>query len=118
MTTFRKRAKRSKLVFAQAMRKRPTPAEAALWAVLYEGRKHGGRKWRQQVIVLGWIVDFYCPSLKLVVAVDGGVHDSPEAYAYDAMRTAAIESRCGFRVWRFSNEEVLRDPAAIAARLA
>jgi very-short-patch-repair endonuclease len=53
-----------------------------------------------------YIVDFYCASAKLVIELDGEVHDTVEAQAYDAVRTETLESR-GLRVLRFWNDLVL-----------
>ena len=93
------------------MRAHPTPAEAALWPELRALKVHGV-KWRRQAIILGFIVDFFCPRLKLVIEVDGSAHDGREAY--DLERTEALERRAGVKVLRFLNDEVLADPAAVA----
>ncbi len=53
-----------------------------------------------------YIVDFYCASAKLVIELDGEVHDTVAAQIYDALRTETLKSR-GLRVLRFSNEMVL-----------
>jgi very-short-patch-repair endonuclease len=66
-------ASAEKLAFAGSMRASPTAAEAALWAALRR-RKLGRYKFRRQHVIAGYIVDFYCAELRLVVEVDGGVH--------------------------------------------
>jgi len=72
--------------FARHMRKHPTRSEALLWAQLRRGKL--GVRFRRQHPMLGFIVDFYCASARLVVEVDGGVHDSYEARRRDAARDA------------------------------
>ena len=74
---------RSKLVSkelsdrARQMRKDHTRAEAAAWELLRD-RRTLGLKFRRQVPIDRYIVDFYCPEIRLIVEVDGGVHDQPE----------------------------------------
>jgi very-short-patch-repair endonuclease len=90
---------------ARAIRKRPTEAEARLWAGLRELRL-AGYKFRRQEPIGGYVCDFVCFSRKLIVEVDGSQH--AENVIADSQRTAWLESQ-GFRVLRFWNDEVLRD---------
>ena len=105
------RAKAKKRARARVLRRAPTPAEARVWALL---RRQGfaGMRWRRQVGVQGFIVDFYCPKHGLVLEIDGSVHDTPEAQRRDAHRTSVIESK-GLRVIRLTNTQTL-DPTTIA----
>ena len=97
---------------AREMRKEPTPAEKVLWTAL-RGRALGFR-FRRQHPVGRFVLDFYCPIHKLVVEVDGEVHDSqPER---DEERTAVIEAH-GYRVVRFHNEEVLENLPSVLERI-
>ena len=92
----------SLLAYARSMRRSPTPAERRLWQGL---RKHhvGGPKFRRQVPLGPYIADFYCPSARLVVEVDGVSHiDAPG----DAARDAGM-ARQGIRVIRIANRDVL-----------
>ncbi|HEY9766381.1 MAG TPA: DUF559 domain-containing protein, partial [Chroococcales cyanobacterium] len=59
---------------AREFRKEPTPSESLLWEALRKGRLDG-RRFRQQQPIGHFIVDFYCPSEKLVVEVDGPIHE-------------------------------------------
>jgi very-short-patch-repair endonuclease len=86
---------------AQRLRRRPTDAESNLWYHLRAGRLQGW-KWRRQHPVPPYIVHFYSHALRLVVEIDGGQHGD----FVDAARTAALE-RCGLRVLRFWNHQVL-----------
>ncbi len=62
-----------------------------------------------------FVLDFYCPALKLVVEVDGEVHDAQRER--DAERTHALEAY-GYRVLRVRNEDVLRDLPGVVNRIA
>lgn len=86
-------------------RQKSTPAEAKLWSCL-RNRQLGGYKFRRQHPAVGYVLDFYCPSAKLAVEVDGGVHLHPERSEYDRQRTLDLES-LGIKVIRFWNSEVL-----------
>jgi very-short-patch-repair endonuclease len=85
------------------MRSLDTDAEARLWRAL-RAHRLGGWKWRRQVPKGPYIVDFLCDQGGLVVEVDGGQHS--EQADYDARRSAYL-ARCGLRVLRFWNAEVL-----------
>ncbi|HYW11976.1 MAG TPA: endonuclease domain-containing protein [Longimicrobium sp.] len=99
---------------AQAMRREPTAAEAALWGALQK-KQVAGLKFRRQHPVGRFVLDFYCASLRLVVEVDGGIHDAQQDR--DAARTEALETH-GYRVLRFRNEEVLRNLDDVVRRIA
>ncbi|MGN6849485.1 MAG: endonuclease domain-containing protein [Sphingomicrobium sp.] len=88
---------------SRALRKNATDAERKLWSVL-RSRQHNGFKFRKQVEIDGYVVDFLCPAMRLIIEVDGGQH-SPER---DARRTTYLESQ-GFRVIRFWNNDVLQN---------
>jgi very-short-patch-repair endonuclease len=90
---------------AREKRHAPTPAENHLWQRL---RRHqiAGLQFRRQHSIDRFIVDFYCPAVKLVVEVDGDIHQYTQVE--DAMRQEFLEST-GLRVLRFSNEQVLSD---------
>lgn len=103
-TPYRKYCAPRKFVYAARMRRKPTKAEAELWRSIKCGC--AGFKFRNQSVILGWIVDFYCPAAGLVIEVDGGIHNKYREY--DRHRTEVLE-RIGLRVIRFTNEEVLDD---------
>jgi very-short-patch-repair endonuclease len=69
------------------------------------GRRLAGLKFRRQCLVAGFIVDFYCAELRLVLEIDGAAHERPERREYDRQRTATIE-RSGLRVLRIGNADV------------
>ncbi|MEQ1678726.1 MAG: DUF559 domain-containing protein, partial [Chitinophagaceae bacterium] len=86
-------------------RSNPTEAEKLLWKWL-KGRKIGGYKFRRQHIIGSYIADFVCLPEKLIIEVDGLIHQVPENQINDAERTAAL-NRLGFDVIRFTNDQVL-----------
>ena len=96
---------------AHTMRQAPTDSEARLWRALRSSQL--GVAFRRQVPLLGFIVDFYAPSVRLVVEVDGGYH--ARRVTADARRDRKLE-RAGYRVVRIQAALILRDlPAAVLA---
>lgn len=98
---------------AKEFRKNPTEVEKMLWHSL-RGKQVGGFKFRRQHPVGGYVVDFACLPLKLIVEVDGGVHDKRKEE--DAMRTEWLEGQ-GYRVIRFKNKQVLRNLDNVLAEI-
>lgn len=99
---------------ARAMRREPTVAEQLLWGALQK-KQVAGLKFRRQHPVGRFVLDFYCPSIKLVVEVEGDIHDSqPEQ---DAARTTVVETY-GYRAMRFRNDEVMHDLPGVVSRIA
>jgi very-short-patch-repair endonuclease len=100
---------------AQSLRRQMTIAEKVLWKML-RGNKVRGLYFRRQHPIDCFIADFYCHKAKLVVEVDGTVHDSLEAKEYDENRTAFME-KLGLKVLRFSNGDVLRNPNLVISEI-
>lgn len=92
---------------AYTMRQNPTPAEDALWAQLRR-RQIGAFHFRRQHPIDRFIVDFYCAKARLVIEVDGNVHDQPGYDEHDSQRQAHLES-LGLRVLRFTNDDVMTE---------
>ena len=90
-----------------------TGAEATLWAQLRANRLDGLRFRRQQVIE-GFIVDFYCDILRLIIEVDGPIHDVQ--FEADREREDALTGR-NPRVLRFTNDEVMHDLPGVLAQI-
>ncbi|SFG66658.1 Very-short-patch-repair endonuclease [Prevotella sp. KH2C16] len=88
----------------QQLRKEATPAERILWRHLQK-RQVEGLKFRRQHGISLYVLDFYCPEIKLCIEADGAVHDTPEAREHDLERTRLLESN-GIKVIRFRNEEI------------
>ncbi len=103
-------------VAARSLRRALTPAERALWRALRRRQWHG-LYFRRQYPVGPFILDFCCPAHKLVVELDGAVHDSVEQAARDAARTEQLQAH-GYSVIRFRNEEVLYELPLVLTRIA
>jgi len=88
---------------ARALRKRATKAERILWHRLRGSQL--GVKFRRQVPLEGYIVDFVCFEKKVIVELDGSQHAAPAHRRRDTQRDAILE-RLGFRVLRFWNHEI------------
>lgn len=86
------------------LRNNLTPAEASLWKLL-QGSKLGGRKFRRQHSVGNYILDFYCPSEKIAVELDGAGHYTEEGIKKDELRTKFL-NEVGIKVLRFENKLV------------
>lgn len=89
---------------AKEFRKRITIPEKLLWEKLRDNHILGF-KFRRQHPIMIFVVDFYCHKAKLVIEVDGPIHNLRDNIEYDAGRTYELEE-LGLRVIRFSNEEV------------
>ena len=89
------------------LRNNPTKAESFLWRALKKSQLEG-RKFRRQQSIENYIVDFYCPKEKLIVELDGKVHENAINNNYDFKRTERLEE-LGLKVIRFSNEEVFEN---------
>ena len=92
---------------ARTFRKNMTPAERKLWQAL-RGKKLNGIKFRRQVPVENFIVDFCSFSPKVVIEVDGDTHYGKEAMKKDRERDKRLKE-LGFRVFRFTNREILEN---------
>ncbi|NJK38225.1 MAG: endonuclease domain-containing protein, partial [Oscillatoriales cyanobacterium SM2_3_0] len=90
---------------AREFRKEPTPSENILWQAL-RGRKLEGRKFKRQQPIGAFIVDFFCSAERLIVEVDGIVHESQQEA--DQQRQELLES-LGLRVVRVASELVETD---------
>ncbi|WP_053972474.1 endonuclease domain-containing protein [Mangrovimonas sp. ST2L15] len=88
----------------QDLRNHLTPAEAFLWTHL-KSKKLKGRKFNRQHSIGNYIVDFYCASEKLIIELDGEVHNNPIAEEYDKHRTEYL-NQLGYQVLRFENKMV------------
>jgi len=91
------------------MRHQPTEAERTLWRLL-RNRRFASFKFRRQVPIAPYIVDFLCFSARLIVEVDGSQHAQSGG---DVTRDAFLRSQ-GFRLLRIWNHDILARPAAVA----
>ncbi|HET9430248.1 MAG TPA: vitamin B12 dependent-methionine synthase activation domain-containing protein, partial [Chitinophagaceae bacterium] len=91
--------------FAEQNRAKPTQAEVVLWE-LVKTKKLSGYKFRRQHIIGAFIADLVCLDKKLIVEIDGLIHQLPENIVADEIRTNWLTDR-GFKVLRVTNEQVL-----------
>jgi very-short-patch-repair endonuclease len=99
---------------ARALRRRATDEEHLLWR-----RVRGRRldfKFRRQVPLCGYIVDFVCFEKKVVVELDGRHHAEPEHRAADRVRDATLQE-AGFRVLRFRNRQIRESLDAVCEHI-
>jgi len=88
---------------ARELRQNQTTAESTLWRAL---RNRNLRyKFRRQYPIDCFIVDFYCPDVKLCIEIDGGTHYEAGQAGYDTARTTFLEQHCR-KVIRFTNDDV------------
>jgi very-short-patch-repair endonuclease len=92
-----------------------TEAVGILWKYL-RNSKLNGLKFRRQHPVDIFIADFYCHQKKLIIELDGSIHDIFEQKEYDEGRTFELEEK-GFRILRFKNEEILNDLENVLERI-
>jgi very-short-patch-repair endonuclease len=89
------------------LRKNLTEAELVLWEIL-KNKKLCGRKFRRQHSIGHYIVDFYCPSERLIIELDGQHHFTPEGIIQDQERDNHLKMM-NLTVLRFENEDVLNN---------
>lgn len=99
--------------FARKLRREATDAERLIWYLLRD-RRLAGRKFRRQHPVPPYILDFYCPELKLAIELDGGQH--ADTQSRDAERDRYLAGK-GIRLLRFWDHEVLTQTEAVLERI-
>lgn len=90
---------------ATLLRQRQTRTEKIMWKHLRAKRFHG-HKFRRQVPIGRYIVDFLCNESRLIIEVDGDSHWQPGAQEYDRKRERYLIEQ-GYRVIRFGNQDVI-----------
>jgi acetylglutamate kinase len=107
----------SHLIFqrAQELRNRMTPAEEILWKWIHINEWQ--LKFRRQHPIANYIADFYCHGIKLVIELDGGIHEQEEIKRLDEVRENNLKN-LGLTVLRFKNEEVLKNKKAVLEKIA
>jgi len=103
---------KAKLERAKELRREMTPAEKLLWQEVRANKL--GVRFRRQQVIQGFIVDFYCHQVGLVVEVDGDVHDLQKD---EDERREKVLTEMGLRVIRFGNDEVGRDLSAVVGKV-
>jgi len=99
---------------ARELRNNSTHAEQVLWG--YLKTKPFGLKFRRQHPYSIYILDFYCHALKLVIEVDGKIHEQEEVKLNDKIRQELIE-KDGMKFLRFPNEEILKSLEVVIKKI-
>lgn len=99
--------KLSKLEFAKYLRERQTETEKLLWFHL-RAKRLNGIKFKRQVVIGSYIVDFVSFKKMLIIELDGGQHNSPNVIIKDKVRTNYLEG-LGFKVVRYWDNEVFNN---------
>lgn len=97
------------------LRREMTDAEQSLWRKL-RGKQILGVQFYRQKPIGEYIVDFFAPVASLVIEVDGSQHFEPAAVRHDGARTDYLQ-RCGLRMLRFDNRQVLLETDAVMDRI-
>ncbi|MBI5100570.1 MAG: endonuclease domain-containing protein [Nitrospirae bacterium] len=100
---------------ARKNRKNPTKTESKMWNEVLSVQKFSEFKFLRQKPLAGYIVDFYCSALRLVIEIDGDSH--AEMIAYDEERTRVLNA-LGLTVVRYTNDEVLSNIGGIYENLS
>jgi very-short-patch-repair endonuclease len=109
----RVRESKNLLVHARTLRRQSSDAERVLWRHL-RARRLMGYKFRRQVVMEPYIVDFVCLEAGLIIEADGGQHSNQ--VTYDTRRTVVLEGM-GYRVLRFWNHEVLGELQSVLEQI-
>lgn len=99
------------IAIARNLRCNMTLSERMLWNILRRKQLNGYRFRRQHPIAY-FVADFLCFKPRLIIELDGEVHNKPEQRERDENRTVALEE-LGFKVIRFKNEEVYNNPTHV-----
>ncbi len=101
--------------YVEKHRNNPTQAESILWECI-KSKKLDNYKFRRQHIIGKYITDFVCLKKRLIIEVDGLIHQLPDIKENDEARQSWLESQ-GFKVIRFTNNEVIGDTENIISKI-
>jgi len=107
----------SPIIFQRAaeLRKNMTASEKILWSALRRKQIKGKRFRRQHPIDI-FVVDFYCHDSRLVIEVDGGIHQEKEQKEYDMGRSIELE-KLGLKIIRFTNDQIKNNIAEVLKKI-
>jgi very-short-patch-repair endonuclease len=92
---------------AKELRKTQTEAEKILWSKLNKNQILG-LQFRRQHPIDKFIADFFCPKIKLIIEIDGSIHDIPEYHNHDLGRSDKLND-FGITILRFTNEQIINE---------
>jgi very-short-patch-repair endonuclease len=98
--------------FARQLRKSLTKSEACLWKYALKAKQLKGYQFRRQRPILQYIAGFFCKELMLIVELDGITHDNEVSRVKDIQREERL-SQAGFKIVRFTDENVLNNIAGV-----
>jgi very-short-patch-repair endonuclease len=101
---------------ANQLRKSLTKSEACLWKYALRAKQLKGYPFRRQRPVLQYIADFFCKELLLIIEIDGITHDNEISHTKDIQREETL-AQAGFKIVRFTDEEVLNNMAGVILKL-
>jgi very-short-patch-repair endonuclease len=101
---------------ARELRKKATTAEDLLWQIL-RNRQLLGRKFRRQHPIGQFIADFFCDDARLVIELDGSIHQETSQQERDRAREQALQQH-GFYIMRFANAQVLETPEEVIKKIS
>lgn len=100
---------------ARELRKNSTPSEEIFWEIVRD-RRFLDLKFRRQHQIGDYIVDFYCAEQKLIIELDGKVHESEKRILIDKKRDAYLK-KLGNKVLRITNDELLTDTQSTLTKI-
>jgi len=92
------------------LRKHMTLSEVLIWKMIKNEQM--GVKFRRQYNIGSYIVDFYCHELKLIIEIDGSIHENDNNYKQDIFRQKNLENQ-GYKIIRLTNNQVKNNPDGI-----
>ena len=103
------------LMNAKKLRSNMTKEEIKLWNII-KAHKFYGYKFKRQVPIGNYIVDFFCPEKSLIIEIDGGQHNVEDNIVSDGQRTNYLISH-GYKVIRFWNNEVWNNIEGVCEKI-
>lgn len=100
---------------ARSLRNSMTRPEIIFWSKI-RSKQIFGLKFRRQQPICDYIVDFYCDSIKLIIEIDGEIHNNSDNIQYDKIRETDLINH-GFQILRFDNDEVEFNLDSVLLRL-
>jgi cyclase len=100
---------------AKQLRNKRTPAEEVMWMHLRKGIS--GYKFRRQHPIGTYIADFFCHKAKLIVEIDGSIHNNDEIKKNDFIRESDLE-KLGYTIGRFTNDEVSKQIETVLNKIS
>jgi very-short-patch-repair endonuclease len=101
---------------AQALRREMTDAERKLWRALRR-EQIAGLNFRRQRPIGDFVLDFYCPRIRLAIELDGGQHALASKVHADERRTRWLEDNHDIKVVRFWNNDVMRNFTGVLSEM-